>query len=275
MAERFVKIPIAVLQRRDLGAAAKVVFAAILARIGSNGRAWPGAGRLARDTGLSCATVKRAIVELVGLGVITKQPRGPGRSNMYVIKTPETDHDDPAQNDPAQNEAGQNAPRGRLKLSHDSDHFELQKYTQEIEPANKKVGLRGGDGTAKNDHKARRDCASEQCAKRPRRPADPLQLAMACMSENSHLKTTAFYEAWQAWARYRSERRKALTRSTIERQIRKLEKMGPENAVLAIERSIENGWVGLFGPTDRKWQVQGGSRDAKRLRFANNDFYRS
>ncbi len=60
------------------------------------------------------------------------------------------------------------------------------------------------------------------------------------------LQTTAFLQAWRRWLQYLWERRKAPTRSTIEFQLRRCEKMGVEAAIAAIESSITNGWIGLF-----------------------------
>ena len=60
------------------------------------------------------------------------------------------------------------------------------------------------------------------------------------------LATPAFLSAWDDWQRYRKERRKKLTPITIERQLAKLAKAGPDTAVAMIEQSIENGWIGLF-----------------------------
>jgi hypothetical protein len=53
-------------------------------------------------------------------------------------------------------------------------------------------------------------------------------------------------EAWVKWIRFRKEIKKPLAPSTIEGQIKKLEKFSPDVATVAIQNSIDNGWHGLF-----------------------------
>ena len=67
------------------------------------------------------------------------------------------------------------------------------------------------------------------------------------------LNNTIFINAWSRWFKYRREKRKPLTNSTIEAQLNKLRLMGIDAAVDSINQSIENGWEGLF---PRKEQVQ-------------------
>jgi hypothetical protein len=62
------------------------------------------------------------------------------------------------------------------------------------------------------------------------------------------LNTLDFRAAWDRWAGYRSETRHALTKSTIEAQLKFLEQLGAAAAVETIEKSIRNGWRGLFEP---------------------------
>ena len=64
------------------------------------------------------------------------------------------------------------------------------------------------------------------------------------------LDTPEFKAAWDDWAAYRKEQRKALAESTIKRQLAKLAKT-PGDAVAMIERSIEQGWTGLW-PVDER-----------------------
>src|SRR5690606_30850161 len=52
------------------------VLWAIAERIGKDGTAWPGYGRLAADTGLHRATVGRAIPKLVARGYLHRQSGG-------------------------------------------------------------------------------------------------------------------------------------------------------------------------------------------------------
>lgn len=61
-----------------------------------------------------------------------------------------------------------------------------------------------------------------------------------------NLKTPEFETAWSNWQTYRTEKRKTLTPSTIERQLKMLSEAGPKDAIAMIEKSISNGWDGLF-----------------------------
>ena len=57
-----------------------------------------------------------------------------------------------------------------------------------------------------------------------------------------------FLKAWQEWKTYKTEKLKKLTPSTIAKQLKTLEAMGPDKATQSIDRSIANGWIGLFEP---------------------------
>lgn len=52
-------------------------------------------------------------------------------------------------------------------------------------------------------------------------------------------------EAWESWVQYRRERRQSLTPSTIRRQLAFLAQHRDHHAEI-IDRSITNGWQGLF-----------------------------
>lgn len=83
----FVMIPHEVLRRRDLPPAAKLIYAMISDRIGSNGHAWPGVRRLASDTGLCRQTVQRGVTQLERQGLLIVERGGLGLCNSYAIST--------------------------------------------------------------------------------------------------------------------------------------------------------------------------------------------
>jgi len=62
----------------------------------------------------------------------------------------------------------------------------------------------------------------------------------------------AFATVWKEWLAYRRERRKALPPQTAKRQLTKLATWGADKSIRAIERSIENGWAGIFDPDDKR-----------------------
>jgi hypothetical protein len=57
-----------------------------------------------------------------------------------------------------------------------------------------------------------------------------------------------FVAAWDRWTAHRRELRKPLTPTATRQQFAELERMGPEDAVAAIDQSIRNGWTGIFAP---------------------------
>ena len=58
-------------------------------------------------------------------------------------------------------------------------------------------------------------------------------------------------EALKDFVEYREEIGKPMTRVAFRLLVRKVRKWAPSEAVKAIERSIEYGWVGVYCPKDR------------------------
>jgi hypothetical protein len=56
----------------------------------------------------------------------------------------------------------------------------------------------------------------------------------------------SFSQAWVEWQSYRKEIKKPLTQTAITKHLNQLEKMGEQNAKASIDKSISNGWTGLF-----------------------------
>lgn len=68
------------------------------------------------------------------------------------------------------------------------------------------------------------------------------------------LDNEKFLKAWQDWQDHRIEKKSRLTPTTKKRQLAKLEKLGSEAAVSAIEFSIEKGYTGIFEETGQSLQ---------------------
>lgn len=62
------------------------------------------------------------------------------------------------------------------------------------------------------------------------------------------LNTEEFLAAWEDWLKYRKAIKKAVNDITAARQLDMLAKWDVDIAVGIINRSIENGWTGLFPP---------------------------
>lgn len=82
---RFFKMPIEIAQRKDLSGTAKLVYAAIVDRLGSRGVAWPSERKIAEDIGASRNAVRRAIGNLVRGGLIKSHKRERGQSAVYEV----------------------------------------------------------------------------------------------------------------------------------------------------------------------------------------------
>ena len=70
------------------------------------GSCWPSLSKLAYMTGLSTASVKRALQQLDGNLIIRKRSKG-GRSSSYVLLLDKLAHSEPAQREPVENELAQ------------------------------------------------------------------------------------------------------------------------------------------------------------------------
>lgn len=84
-------------------------------------------------------------------------------------------------------------------------------------------------------------------------------------ASEGHLKVCEFYDkiesesgqllipdplrkSWNEWVRYRKEMRHPLRPNTIKRQLAMIAKYSPDQGVEMIDRSMTNGWIGLFPP---------------------------
>ena len=68
----------------------------------------------------------------------------------------------------------------------------------------------------------------------------------ASVSIPQQLDTPGFKAAWAEWVEYRKSLRKKMPAATEKKQLAALAKVGPLAAIAAIEKSIAQGWIGLF-----------------------------
>lgn len=66
------------------------------------------------------------------------------------------------------------------------------------------------------------------------------------------LYTPQFAELWQSWERHRKEKKQPLTNTNRIAQLKKLAQEGLAVALWRVNRSIENGWVGLWFKEDKE-----------------------
>lgn len=233
----YIKLTTDVLQRRDLSSTAKLVYAVLADRIGHNGSCWPGQRRLAADCGVNVKAAHRAIDELATAGLIMRErgrlsgPRS-GRTCKYrLASVPES----AAANVP---EAG-TSETTNVRESHTLNVPDSQTLAKAERSRNGHSNVPGSQT-------------------KPTKGTKPKSVSMRGAQDVALpllLNTPEFRAAWQDWQTYRHEARKPLTPSTAKAQLGKLEKMGHEQSIAAIRRSIEHGWAGLFAEDDRRTAV--------------------
>jgi DNA-binding transcriptional regulator YhcF (GntR family) len=144
----FAKFPLAVMGHGDLTLAAKVVFAAIVNRIGDNGECWAGQRRFAEDVKVDLSTINRAMGELVAAGLINIQvgsmsgPRENRRSrislNVRNLQTLDESQRSEKANVGRTQKANVNVRNLRTELDPLSRPIETRPILPPAEPAKKK-----------------------------------------------------------------------------------------------------------------------------------------
>lgn len=93
--EGFAMMPRWLQRDPNVSAAAKLVYLALSSRAGRSGESWPKHATIALEASCSVATVKRALVELRGLGVIEwdtrLRPNGTKTANRYRLVFPDVE----------------------------------------------------------------------------------------------------------------------------------------------------------------------------------------
>jgi len=87
--DKFVKLHKAILSRRDLTPATKLIYSYIVDQIGDKSYAWPGWRRIGMNTGLSLNAVKAAIKAIDKVKLLTIEPQNSGRPNRYRKRAPQ------------------------------------------------------------------------------------------------------------------------------------------------------------------------------------------
>lgn len=75
----------------------------------------------------------------------------------------------------------------------------------------------------------------------------------------AHLATTEFMNAWGEWLGYHDDRGTPPTQATINKQFKLLEQYDQTTMLAMIDRSITNGWTGLFPLKESETSANGGT----------------
>lgn len=85
------------------------------------------------------------------------------------------------------------------------------------------------------------------------------------------LKQPDFIKSWETWIGYRAKEKKSrITESTAKAQLKKLSKISIQCAIETINRSIENGWTGIF-PENTDTQQDSNTKPREEFGGINND----
>jgi hypothetical protein len=96
---------------------------------------------------------------------------------------------------------------------------------------------------AQSDQK--RYCQSDQKRYREGKPKNANQ-GMLTNKGELPFSSDGFRKAWAEWEQHRREIKKPLTPTSTQRQLKDLADCGEAEAIAAINRSIGNGWTGIF-----------------------------
>jgi len=66
------------------------------------------------------------------------------------------------------------------------------------------------------------------------------------------LTNPRFLTVWKEWENHRKEKKQPLTPTSITKQLNKLKNMGLSRAIAALENSTENGYQGIFEPSNKQ-----------------------
>ncbi len=81
----FTQVPNFILRNSDISIGAKTIYSLLLSYAWHNDLCFPGQDRLAKDVGMSVASVNRFIKELEACSLIEITRRGQGKTNFYTI----------------------------------------------------------------------------------------------------------------------------------------------------------------------------------------------
>jgi len=197
----------------EVGLAAFWVYARLSKHLDEHRRCWPSLDRLGGNT-LARRAVQYAIARLESAGWVVVE-RTPGKGNRYYLPPLAPVHDGAPVHDDARDPCTAVHPT-RARRCTGPVHGGAQEGTTEKEPQER---------TTRKEPRTK--------SKRPR-PED-VQVPAA-------LDTPDFRTAWAEWLAYRRERKLTLSRRTLAGQLRKLETLGPMEAVKEIQASIDNGY---------------------------------
>ncbi len=102
-----------------------------------------------------------------------------------------------------------------------------------------------------NESNAREEKSREEETPLPPKGAKTQKFDPAEAEIPEQLDIAGFRDAWAEWCRYRAEKKKPLTPTSVKQQLKQLAALGHGRACELIERSITNSYTGLIFPEDK------------------------
>ncbi len=194
---------------KRVGPHAVYVYFVLAQHVDSDGACWPSLRRIANITGMTERTVRRCLRKLEECGFIITEPRRGDGATLTNLYRLT-----PPQSPPDTNDRG---------------------------PGQKRRG--GGD---RNDGGPRTETTGEGTRLIE---LDPKNKAASAAGLPKILDTETFRTAWGDYITHRKEKRATMTPTAISKALAKLERMGHDRAVAALDHSVGNGWTGIHEPS--------------------------
>ena len=133
------------------------------------------------------------------------------------------------------------------KVNGNSQIYGINKHFDEWKPLTKKKII---------DKKVNEHLQKSKSALTKKRPTKEIYKETITKENNmsfpENLNTPEFKQVWEEWEKHRREIRHKITPTTRKRQLKKLSEWGTDKAIRAINRSIDNGWTGLYEPPETR-----------------------
>ena len=199
---------------------------------------WASLDYLAVKCSIGKSTCQRALKSLQSANLVEIEARG-NRTNIYRLKVEPTPKGADGQNDHPSSD-GQ------------SDHLRWSNRPPHM------VNMTTSDG--QSDHRYSKDTVtntvkdtgmdSVEVKGKVTRGSKPKKKKPATITLPASLNSPEFVEAWSEYIKMRNKKRKEMTDFAAKLIIRKLERMGPADALTALHSSITAGWTDVYEPKD-------------------------
>jgi len=196
---------------------------------------WASVDYLADKCSIARSTLKRALKALDEADLIEIESRG-NRTNIYRLKPKAVG----VQNEPASSGVQYEPLRGSNRTS---QGFNMNLSGVQSEPQYSK-------DTVTNTTKDTGMASDKKKEGRPKATTSKKKQAPKTVTLPASLNSPDILEAWAAYIEMRRKKRKEMTDFAAKLIIRKLERMGANDALTSLHNSITAGWTDVYEPKD-------------------------